>query len=217
MSFAKNKKMILPNEKFIETFKKTPGALSVTESIAIMNIAARSPKGMYVEFGSHKGKSAMSAIYGLRPQRFYLDDIIFSDRELIATVDRAIRDAIDYDIELGFYEVESLMLLQKIKDIAYAFVDTGVHDDMVMEEVKLLEDKMVQSGIICFHDYLNQFTAVERAYKYLLSTNKYDEIRVDWQPIIEYARLNDLEKGNDSWHLYEEHPFPNFVGALIKK
>jgi hypothetical protein len=29
--------------------------------------------------------------------------------------------------------------------------------------------------------------------------------------------VNNLEEGNNSWHIYPENPFPNFVGALMRK
>ena len=218
MYFAKTNKMIIPNEKFIETFKQTSGALAVTESITIMNIAAQAPKdGLYGEIGSHKGKSAMAAIYGLQPKGFFLDDIIFEDSGVAEEVIKSIRGIFGEELILQLYAVKSLELLPHLNNISFIFVDTGIHDDMVMEEVKLLEDKIIPNGIICFHDCGNQFTAVQRAYDYLVSKGKYEPIPVDWQPIIEYVKENNLEKDNNSWHLYEENPFPNYVGALRRK
>jgi len=210
--------MIIPSKEFWNQFKATNGALSCCEALAIMNIASQAPNGgKYGELGSHKGKSAMAAIFGLKPTDFFLDDLIFEDNSIVAEAGRAIQKAVGYTLNLSFYQCESLILIPRLSNISYVFVDTGVHDDMVMEEVKLLEDRMVSGGIICFHDYLNQFTAVERAYDYLLSTNKFDRVSIDWEEIINYVRDNDLETGNNSWHVYEENPFPNFVGALRRK
>jgi hypothetical protein len=87
-----------------------------------------------------------------------------------------------------------------------------------MQEAKLLENRIVQGGIIAFHDYKNQFTEVEIAYDYLLSTGKYEPIGINWQEIFDYVKEHNLEEGNNSWHLYPELPHPpNFVGALKRK
>ena len=55
--------MITPSKEFWEVFKKTNGALSSAESLAIINIAAQAPpNGLACEFGVYHGKSAMSAM-----------------------------------------------------------------------------------------------------------------------------------------------------------
>lgn len=208
-----------PSNDFLRIFKSTAGALSVSESICIMNIAAQAPEGgVYVEYGTHKGKSAMSAIYGLKRASFYLNDIIFSDNDIVKEVAASIKDAVGYDVELRFYQGESLKVIPELNNYSYVFIDTAAHDNMVMEEVKMIEDKVIQNGIIAFHDYLNQFSAVERAYNYLISTGKYEPIQINWNEIFEYVKENNLEECNNSWHLYPELPHPpNFIGALRRK
>ena len=211
--------MILPDKEFLDKFKSVNGALSVTESIAIMNIAAMSPPGLWCEGGTHKGKSAMSAVYGAnQPVDFHLIDTEFEKEIPTSVVSENIGAVSRHGCRLAF-------IIGKFDDyirntdymFSFIFSDAGIHDDTVMEECKLLEDRLVKEGIICFHDYKNQFTAVERAYHYLLSTGKFEEIEINWQPIIEYVRQGDLEANNNSWHIYEENPFPNFVGALRRK
>lgn len=211
--------MILPNEKFLTAFKKTSGALSVTESIAIMNIAAQAPTGLWIEGGTHKGKSAMSAVFGGECKEiFLLIDTEFEKTIPTSEVAANIAASIDKGVKLAFSFESFLSICEKSEDkFAYVFSDAGAHDDEVMKEAQALEDKIIIGGIICFHDFLNQFTAVQRAYEYLVGTGKYDPINIEWEKIIPYVRENNLEQRNNSWHVYEENPFPNFVGALKRK
>lgn len=227
--------MILPTKEFLKVFKETEGALSVAESIAIMNIAALAPIGVYVELGTHKGKSAISASYKLSDGIFFLVDPCFNEDNIdyFGKVEiRKIREKIWYSsfaydmspayirIMVDFIGDTSLNVLNRSNTFkySYVFVDSGSHGDgLPIQESKLLEDRVVDGGIICFHDYKNQFVEVEGAYNYLLSTGKYEGIPIDWQPIFDYVNANDLENGNNSWHQYPDlnHP-PNFVGALKK-
>ena len=234
--------MIIPNESFWQVFKATNGALSTAEAIAIMNIAAQVPykdriveyvglnpqgtksgmivesSNIYYEFGSYHGKSAMSAVQGLKPGRFMLVDPIFEDEKILAEVLGNVFNK-DKNIGVGLTADLSLNVIPQLKNLTYVFVDTGSHGDgLPMAEVKLLEDRMIQGGIIAFHDYKNQFTEVEGAYNYLVSTGKYEPIEINWQEIFDYVAEHNLEEGNNSWHLYPELPHPpNFVGALRRK
>jgi len=47
-----------PPIEVINQFKKTFGAMSVTEGLALYNICLQAPKGEWVELGSHRGKSS---------------------------------------------------------------------------------------------------------------------------------------------------------------
>lgn len=216
--------MITPSNEFWKIFKETPGALSCAESLAIMNIAAEAPTGRdwysYIELGTHKGKSAMSAIMSLKNGKFALVDPIFSDKKLASSVIFMVFD-FGENVGVGASErtsIEELNYTNPLK-YSYVFVDSGSHGDgLPMQEAKLLEDRMVQGGIIAWHDYKNQFVEVEQAYNYLLSTGKYEEIIINWQEIFDYVKEHNLEEGNNSWHLYPELPHPpNFVGALKRK
>lgn len=213
--------MILPSKEFIDLFKKTKGAFSVTECIALINICKYVPGGLCAELGTHKGKSALASIYGLQGEHdFFLVEPEFKSSEWCLEVAATLQEAkelLNHRITPTLINGYSKDFIQKFDKYAYVFVDSGVHDDLVMEEVKLLEDRMLPYGIIAFHDLFNQFTAVILAYEYLLSTGKYEPIIPDWEEIINYVRQNDLETGNDSWHIYEENPFPNYVGALRRK
>lgn len=57
--------MIFPTQEQLDLFKSTPGAISVHEMVAIINIAAQAPKGTCAEMGSHRGKSGIAAAIGL--------------------------------------------------------------------------------------------------------------------------------------------------------
>lgn len=209
--------MIYPSKEFLKVFKETEGALSVTESIAIMNIAALAPEGIFLELGTHKGKSAMSAAYTLPKGDFGLVEPCFKNNEINPSdVVNAIAPFSKHKRSIFIIEDYSTNILPNQPKMAYVFIDSGSHGGgLPMQEAKLLEDRMVKDGIIAFHDKGNQFTEVEIAYNYLLSTGKYEEINIDWQSIFDYVKEHNLEEGNNSWHLYPELPHPpNFVGAL---
>lgn len=212
--------MILPSKEFIDHFKRVSGALSVTESIAIMNVASQAPEGIWCEGGTHRGKSSMSALQGAKDRvEFHLIDTEFEKTISTQEVSENIGKVLEKGCKLAFI-VGRFDDYLKATNLMYSFVfsDAGIHDDEVMVEMKLLEDRIVPSGIICVHDFKNQFTAVERAYNYLLSTGRYEEMSIDWKPIFDYVNENKLEVGNNSWHQYPELPHPpNFVGALRRK
>lgn len=214
--------MITPSREFLEVFKNTNGALSVTESICIMNIAAQAPNGIYMELGTHKGKSAMAAMCGLTrsPISFFLLEPEFKDsvflneaKEPIELVQRMMGDYVTV-----LYTPEySTDFIGKITGYSYVFVDSGSHQDgLPMQEVKMLEDGMVQGGIICFHDWDSQFQEVKEASDYLVGTGKYDYININWEEIVSYVNENNLEEGNTSWH-HTELKNPCFVGAVKRK
>lgn len=212
--------MITPTPDSFAPFKSIPGALSVAECIAIINVAAQVPHGgVYLELGTHKGKSAYAAVCSLPDGVFNLVDPIFEDNELASKVQYFVANATKRFILCPTLAETSLEAIPKFKDLSYVFVDSGSHGDgLPMQEVLLLEDRVIKDGIICFHDYKNQFVEVEGAYNYLLSTGKYEEIKINWQEIFDYVAEHNLEEGNNSWHIYNELPHPpNFIGALRRK
>lgn len=218
--------MITGDNNFWRIFKSTNGALSASEAIAIMNIAAQVPEGRYLELGTYKGKSALSAAAGLKQGWFGLVEPEFKDREwrdevaikvsLCADENNCNQKMVELFIET-FADYSTNIIPRLETDFAYVFIDSGSHQDgLPMQEVKLLEDRMVQGGIIAFHDWKSQFIEVEEAYNYLLGTGKYEEIIIDWDEINRYVNDNNLNKGNLSWH-HTELENPNFVGALRRK
>jgi predicted O-methyltransferase YrrM len=203
--------MILPSKEFLEVLKKTNGALSVTEAIAIIQIAAEAPQGIYSEFGVAYGKSSLSAIQSLKMGKFYLVDPIFESEQIRFDVFDRLRNNIAGIELINGYSTDEI---QKHENYSYVFVDSGSHQDgLPMQEVKLLEDRIVQGGIIAFHDWNSQFKEVKEAGDYLVSTGKYEYIPIDWDEIINYVNENNLEANNSSWH-HPELKNPCFIGAL---
>lgn len=214
--------MITPNSEFWKIFKETNGALSCAEAVAIMNIAAQAPDGLAVELGVYKGKSAISAVMGFNDNpQFYLVEPEFKDKEWVKEVFYLINDVChkcNRKIRLKYFHEYSTQALPYFNNTSYCFIDSGSHQDgLPMQEVKLLEDRMVQCGIIAFHDFRSQFVEVEEAYNYLLGTGKYEEIIIDWKEITAYVEKNNIEDGtNQSWH-HTELKHPCFVGAVKRK
>ena len=223
---------------FIRKFKDTPGAISVCECIAIINLAQHAPEGIYMDIGSHAGKSSMSAAQGLKNGTFYLVDPCYDLHNKEAwentvqgssnkmpwayvgestfcqnIIDNVARNGI-LPVLLGDY---SLHAIPKYSDYSWVFVDSDTHQGGLLgKEVRLLEDRMIQGGIIAFHDYNSQFKEVKEAHEYLLSTGKYENVEIDWPSIVKYVQGKNLEAGNNSWH-HTEMDAPCFVGAVKRK
>lgn len=212
--------MITPTKEFWEVFKSTNGALSCTEAVAIMNIAAQAPDGICIELGTFKGKSAMSAIQAMKEgTKFYLVEPEFKNKDFTLETVKNIFSSLSKPswVETPLIDDYSVNVIDKYSPYSYCFVDSGSHQDgLPMQEVKLLEDRMVKDGIIAFHDWNSQFKEVKEASDYLVSTGKYEYIDINWQEIIQYVNDNNLEEGNISWH-HNELKNPCFVGAVRRK
>lgn len=209
----------IPPLEFWSVFKNTVGAFSTAEAIALFNVACAAPIGLAAELGTHKGKSSLVIAIALRDMtRLALVEPEFKNDIWRDGVFVAI-NAINPRVQLSMVAAYSINIIPYFEPLAFVFVDSGSHGDgLPMQEAKMLEDRMVQGGIIAFHDYKNQFTEVEVAYNYLLSTGKYEKIGINWEEIFDYVKEHNLEEGNNSWHLYPELPHPpNFVGALKRK
>lgn len=214
--------MIKPTKEFWGIFKNINGALSCTEAVAIMNLAAQAPKGFYAEYGVYKGKSAISALYGFgeRDGVFYLVEPELKNEgwanELWSVISKA-NGIIGSKIKINLVPDYSTNVIEKLGDCSYVMIDSGSHQDgLPMQEVKLLEDRMVEGGIIAFHDWNSQFSEVKEASDYLVGTGKYEYIPINWDEIIEYVNSENLEESNRSWH-HNELRNPCFVGAVKRK
>lgn len=211
--------MITPTPEFWKVFKETNGALSSAEAIGIMQISLTAPNGNYMTMGSHRGKDALASTQSLKGGVYYLIDPMYEDEKIKSEAYNLIFDNAKNEIDVLGVAETSIEAIPKYAPYAYVFSDAGSHsDELPMAEVKMLEDLIVSGGIICFHDKGSQFTKVDEAYDYLLSTGKYEEIKIDWQPIFDYVKEHNLEEGNNSWHQYPELPHPpNFIGAVRRK
>jgi predicted O-methyltransferase YrrM len=208
--------MIIPSNEFIKHFREVHGAMSVPEMIFLYNCSFDAPFGKYVELGSHRGKSSMAIALGMKQDsKLFLVEPEFSDHEWNKEVGRLVSKYTNNPVLL--MADYSTNVLPSFEDISFCFVDSGSHQDgLPMQEVKMLEDRMKDGGIIVFHDLNSQFKEVRESYDYLKNTGKYSEVVPDWERIISYVRDNDLEKGNSTWH-HTELEFPTFIGALRKK
>lgn len=217
-----------PPLEFWDLFKKTRGAFSTAEALALYNIVSDIKYDgvgdwieTYVELGSHMGKSSQAIAAAMkRHSVFYMVEPEFKEQSWkYATVERvnATNSGVTV-IPIAGYSLDFLEFIL-VSKAAFVFVDSGTHsDDLVMQECKMLENSIYRNGVIAFHDKGSQFTRVDEAFNYLLSTGKFEEIKINWEDIFEYVKWHNLEDGNDSWHQYPELPHPpNFVGALKRK
>lgn len=235
--------MIVPNNEFLKKFKETQGAFSVSESIALMNIASTVPDGYnFIEAGTNAGKSSMSAAYGLPEGVFYLIDPIFDLNNIEAwrhtiqgypdnmpwgyvkqngfneKVKERVRFASDglvHPVLLGSYSEAELPRYGKY---SFVFIDSDNHQrERVFAEIAIIEDMVVEGGIVAFHDFGNQYHAPMEAHAWLISTGKYENVPINWNEIFDYVRANNLEEGNDTWHERGSNEFPCYVGAVRRK
>lgn len=234
--------MVLPSKEFLELFKKTPGAISVCESIAIMNITNEVIKGTYIECGSHAGKSGMSAAAGLKYKgKFYMIDPVYDLNNFEAwkhTIqghpdnmgwlyfkEKLFRNRVYNNIVIASnWKIVPVLIgdysenvLSKYKDYTYVFIDSDNHShERVESELELIKPRMKVGGIIAFHDFGNQYIAPREAHAKLIQSGDYENIDIDWNAIFGYVRENNLEEGNDSWHEKGSNEFPCYVGAARK-
>lgn len=211
--------MIIPSNSFWKVFKETHGAFSCSEAIALYNVLLDCPKGAYIELGTHRGKSTLVALAVLRPDFFYLVEPEFEKTIPGSDVAKTI-EPFSKEFNIAYIPEYSTDFIKPNNELKYAYcmVDSGDHgEELVQAEIKLLEDKMMQGGVLAFHDYGNQFTAVARGYEQLIATGKYEPIPINWKQIFDYVRENNLEEGNNSWHERGSEEFPKFVGALRRK
>lgn len=218
-----------PPIEFWKHFKETKGAMSTVEAIFMYNACLEVPnKGVWVEMGCHKAKSALVSLMAWidRDGRdFYLlepefKDIVFLN-ECQSTI---IKFKINFDKRLKsicchFKDEYSTYFLPNHSEYGYIMWDTGSHGhELVSQEKPLLEDKIIKGGILVMHDINSQFIACTEAYNDLINSGKYEALQYDWNEIFDYVKEHNLEEGNNSWHLYPDLPHPpNFVGALRRR
>jgi hypothetical protein len=245
--------MIYPTQAQLDLFKRTPGAISVHEMIAIMNVVAEATGGgAYAEMGSHRGKSGVAAAIGMkhagRPDgsgngmRLYMVDPLYDmtnleawkhacqghpdnawqgakEPDFRATVERVIDEASDDYVAPHLMGDFSTHAIPEIgHHFSYVLLDADQHTyELTTEELGLLRKRMIVGGVIGFHDFMSQYTGVERAYREMLTGRgdgiEYHEVPIDWPEIKRWVAANGGEKGNDSWHHNTEEA-PCFFGAL---
>ena len=120
--------------------------------------------------------------------------------------------------KMGLSSKQFLSLFPNRK-ISYVFIDSDDHQlELVMYEVKELEDRMLKGGLMFFHDFGNQYTAPKEAHKYLLDTGKYENINMDWEMIKNFINSKGLKDSDLNWQTEDQKAMPpTFVGCVRKK
>lgn len=231
-----------PIDQFYRQVAEIPGAISMTEAVALYNaIVAYSPGiGIAVDLGSNTGKSSLVAARALCHSRFdgrfYMVDLAYdlSNPEWSKTVQgdsakmpwpqlrdaeylKSIKERMAEYVDAELVGQSSIQFIPRMETFAgYVFIDTDDHQkELVMEEARLLENRTAPGGLIFFHDFKNQYTGPALAHQYLLDTGKFENIEMPWDQAIEYVKKRGLEEGNDSWHMSGSGiEFPNFIGCV---
>lgn len=215
-----------PTIEFWELFKNARGAMSSAEAIFMYNACLIVPDdGVSVEMGTAYGKSAIVTLMAWEhkgKKTLHLLEPEFEKIEFLQDVHKNIKLFQNRHCDnttCVFLKNLSTEFLPKYEKYSYIMWDTGSHGhELVSLEKPLLEDKIIEGGVLVMHDINSQFTACTEAYQDLIASGKYEEIKYDWQEIFSYVAEHNLEEGNNSWHQYPELPHPpNFIGALKRK
>lgn len=223
--------------EFVEGFKKIPGAISVTEAMAIVETTRFHLKvgGYALDLGSNAGKSSLAGGFGIslsgaENEGFLLVDLIYDPvgkwkEQYAYTADpefrfkvhqRATRYLKSPGALFGEFSVKFMdrLLEQNHPFFHYVFIDTGEHIfEEVNAEMERVEKLTCPGGLVFLHDYKNQFHGVEQAAKIFIGKGTFEEIPIDWNHCRNLALMFGGEQGNDSWHMPGQD-FPNYVGCL---
>ena len=202
------------NTTTMSLFKSTPGACSTAEGLALHRLAESAPTGIYIESGSHSGKSTVAIASALhRGCELHMIDPDFK---------RSPSDILDdlqsvSEATFIFHIAPSVEALPRITgDFAFVFLDSGDHSyELCRAECDIVAPRMVQGGIIAFHDLDSQFKGVRQCYDELLATGEFEKVKIPWDDILKEVILGRLEDGNQTYH-HTELANPMFLGALRK-
>ena len=203
------------NPTALSLFKSTPGAMSCAEGEALSRLAASAPTGIYIESGSHSGKSTVAIASALhRGCELHMIDPDFKRPTAAILGDlQSVSEA-----TFIFHISPSVEALPRISgDFAFVFLDSGDHSyELCRAECDIVAPRMVKGGIIAFHDLDSQFKGVRQCYDELLATGEFEEIKIPWDDILKEVILGRLEDGNQTYH-HTELANPMFLGALRRK
>lgn len=227
-------------EKF-RRFKEIQGAISVTEAAHLYLILSEFRVTMSFEYaadlGAHAGKSTSIASYALGNScaNFFLVDPLYDKdnpdvwKSTTGTSSRnyyfdqndynntILNRAKEFNPNMNFFleGIPSEEFLNKCPMLGYCFVDTDDHNATIIgKEIALLKEKMLIGGILAFHDYGNQFVPIYEAANGLVKSGLFEMVKPDMDEVNKLVDLVGGEKGNDSWHIYDSIPRPNFVGCF---
>ncbi len=180
------------NPTTLSLFKSTPGAMSCAEGLALSRLTASAPTGIYIESGSHSGKSTVAIASALhRGCELHMIDPDF--KRPTAAILGDLQSA--SEATFIFHIAPSVEALPRISgDFAFVFLDSGDHSyELCRAECDIVAPRMVKGGIIAFHDFRSQFIGVERCYNELLATGAFEEVVIPWKDIEAEVVAGNLE------------------------
>lgn len=207
------------NTTTLSLFKSTPGAMSVCEGLALSRLAYESGgfrnEGIYIESGSHSGKSTVaiaSALYEECELHMIDPDFKRPPSDILGDLKSA------SEATFIFHIAPSVEALPRIAgELSFVFLDSGDHSyELCRAECNIVAPRMVKGGIIAFHDLNSQFKGVRQCYDELLATGEFEEVVIPWKDIEAEVVAGNLEAGNDTYH-HTELANPMFLGALRRK
>jgi predicted O-methyltransferase YrrM len=206
------------NTTTLSLFKSTPGAMSVCEGLALSRLAYESGglrnEGIYIESGSHSGKSTVAIASALhRGCELHMIDPDF--KRPTSDILNDLKSA--SEATFIFHIAPSVEALPRIAgELSFVFLDSGDHSyELCRAECYIVALRIVKGGIIALHDLDSQFKGVRQCYDELLATGEFEEIKIPWDDILKEVILGRLEDGNQTYH-HTELANPMFLGALRK-
>ena len=206
------------NPTTLSLFKSTPGAMSVCEGLALSRLAYESGglrnEGIYIESGSHSGKSTVAIASALNANcELHMIDPDF--KRPTTDILNDLKSA--SEATFIFHIAPSVEALPRIAgELSFVFLDSGDHSyELCRAECDIVAPRIVQGGIIAFHDLNSQFKGVRQCYDELLATGEFEEVKIPWDDILKEVILGRLEDGNQTYH-HTELANPMFLGALRK-
>jgi len=200
-------------------FKSTPGAMSVCEGLALSRLAYESGglrnEGIYIESGSHSGKSTVAIASALH----HGCELHMIDPDFKRPTSDILNDLKSAsEATFIFHIAPSVEALPRIAgELSFVFLDSGDHSyELCRAECDIVALRIVKGGIIAFHDFRSQFIGVEQCYNELLATGAFEEVVIPWKDIEAEVVAGNFETGNETYH-HTELANPMFLGALRRK
>lgn len=203
------------NPTTLSLFKSTPGACSTAEGLALSRLAESAPTGIYIESGSHSGKSTITIASALH----HRSELHMIDPDFKRPTTDILNDLKSTSEATFIFHISpSVEALPRIAgELSFVFLDSGDHSyELCRAECDIVAPRMVKGGIIAFHDLNSQFKGVRQCYDELLATGAFEEVVIPWKDIEAEVVAGNLEAGNDTYH-HTELANPMFLGALRRK
>lgn len=193
--------------------------MSVCEGLALSRLAYESGglrnEGIYIESGSHSGKSTVAIASALH----HGCELHMIDPDFKRPTSDILNDLKSAsEATFIFHIAPSVEALPRIAgELSFVFLDSGDHSyELCRAECDIVALRIVKGGIIAFHDLDSQFKGVRQCYNELLATGLFEEVVIPWKDIEAEVVAGNLEAGNETYH-HTELANPMFLGALRRK